>query len=55
MWSTIGLIRDKYDIITEKYINFYVPFKVENGNDSDYDNWNLKIIDKLKNLKYFNN
>lgn len=44
-----------YDFMNEKYINFYVPFVIENGNDSDYDNWNLKIIDKLKNLKYFNN
>jgi len=44
-----------YDVMNEKYINFYVPFKIEIGNDNDYDNWNLKIIDKLKTLKYFNN
>jgi len=42
-----------YDEINKKYINFHVPFKIEIGNDSDYDNWNLKIIDKLKTLKYF--
>lgn len=42
-----------HDIITEKYMNFYVPFIIENGDDSDYDNWNLKIIDKLKSIKYF--
>ena len=44
----------KYDIMTDKYINFYVPFLIEHKNDSDYDNWNLKIIDKLKTLEYFN-
>ena len=44
-----------YDVINEKYINFYVPFKIEIGNDTDYDNWNLKIIDKLKTLEYFSN
>lgn len=45
-----GLVDEK---INEKNININVPFRIINGNDSDYISWEQNIIIRLKELEYF--